>query len=220
MLDIDEIVGEPDRVRALSGRIPASPTPIFFVPSIEVKETAIGKKAGAESGTYASPIETRGDGLPANAPPWPVSVDGPKLVPVNADPTFSAAVDWSANGNFSVAARVISQIGETIHYRWERYDITKYARQQLAADPAGAAVKPPGAEKTLDQRIAEFTAAKAGAGTDVTGTGGCPARVRPGVRRLVEGHAARRQGHPRPARRHGHQLSGCPAPRRTASRWS
>lgn len=172
VLDIDELVGEPDRVRALSGRIPASPTPVFFVPSIEAQENVIDAKAEPGSGTYASPIETRGDGQPANAPPWPVSVDGPRLVPVDADPTFSAHVDWSANGNFSFAAQVISQIGETIHYRWERYDITKYARQQLAADPAGAAAKPPGAEKKLDQRIAEFTTAKAGSGTDVTGTGG------------------------------------------------
>ncbi|SCL34944.1 protein of unknown function [Micromonospora rhizosphaerae] len=167
----EDVVSEPDRVRAALAAVTTADI-VYFVPSIEAKETAVGKQTGSGTAQYTSQIETRGDGLPANEPPWPVSIEGPKLVPIEANPTYSSKVDWTANGNFSVAAQVISQVGETIHYRWERFDITKYARQQLAANPVGTAPPPPGAEKTLDQRIAEFTGAKAGAGTDVTGMGG------------------------------------------------
>lgn len=172
VFNLEQLVGEPDRVRAATAQVASAADIVYFVPTIEAKETPVGKKAPGGESQYAGQVETRADGEPANAPPWPVSIDGPKLVPIDANPTYSSKVDWTANGNVTVAAQVISQVGETIHYKWERYDITKYARQQLAANPVGTPPPPPGGEKTLDQRIADFTRAKAGSGTDVTGMGG------------------------------------------------
>ena len=86
-------------------------------------------------GIYASPIEGRSDGQPPNAPPWPVKVEGPQLAPVDSDPTFAAKVDWSANQNYTVAAQAISQIGETIHYKWELFDITEHAKTEIREGP-------------------------------------------------------------------------------------
>jgi hypothetical protein len=102
-----------------------------------------------------------------------VEIKGPKLVPVDANPTYSARVEWSANGNTSLASQVVSPVGTDIHYRWELFDITTYAKNELAKDPAStrdAAAKEP--EKTLDERIEEFKASKRGSGENVTGMGG------------------------------------------------
>ncbi len=173
VFQLEDLLAEPAKMAAMVARV-SKAVIICFAPTIESKDTVIeGKKGGTAKGLYSSPIEGRGDGLPATDPPWPVSVNGPKLVPVDSDPTFSAKVDWTANGNFSLASQVISQVGENIHYKWERYDITKYARQQIATDPASTKDDPTKKpEKTLDQRIEEFKRAKVGTGTDVTGSGG------------------------------------------------
>ncbi|MCU1444324.1 MAG: hypothetical protein JWQ59_2474 [Cryobacterium sp.] len=170
VLDFAAILTDEGRFKAMVASV-SDPLVIYFAPSYA---GGAGGKAGGESkGLYASPIESRGDGQPANAPQWPVSVDGPKLVPVNADPTYVSRIDWGANGNYSVSSQAISQIGESIHYRWERFDITQYARKKLAQDHARAKADSTATpEKTLDQRIADYTASKAGSGTDVTGTGG------------------------------------------------
>lgn len=169
-LDFHAILSEPDRFRSMVESVPNA-LAVYFVPTYDLSQG--GGSGGESKGIYASPIEGRADGQPANAPPWPVSVDGPKLVPVDSDPTFSAKIDWSANANYSLSSQVISQVGNSIHYKWELFDITQYAKKQLAADPAGtrqaAGAKP---EKTLDERIADFTKSKRGAGTDVTGMGG------------------------------------------------
>jgi hypothetical protein len=168
VVDFINLLTEPARFRSMVASVP-NPLPIYFVPTYDVGSG----KGGAESKTlYASPIEGRADGQPANAPPWPVSVDGPKLVPISK-PTYSAKIDWTAHTNYSQASQVISQVGETINYRWELYDVTKYAKQQMAKDPAAtkedAAAKP---EKSLDERIEDFKKSKVGTGTDVTGMGG------------------------------------------------
>ena len=139
----------------------------YFVPTYK-QGTGTGKGGGDKPTVYASPIEGRGDGKAANAPPWPVSMDGPRLVPRDSSPTFSSKINWTANGNWSVQSQVISQIGESIHYRWEYFDITQYARQQAKQDPAHARDDPEA--KTLQQHIDEFTTSKRGSGTDVTGT--------------------------------------------------
>jgi hypothetical protein len=145
---------------------------VYFVPSYE-RMASGGKGGGDQASRYASPIEGRADGQPANSPPWPVKVEGPKLVPVDADPTFEAKVDWSAHGNTSTASQVISQVGENIHYRWELFDITGYANEQAGKNekirPNDPAATP---RKTVDERIKEFTESKRGTGTNVTGMGG------------------------------------------------
>jgi hypothetical protein len=168
-LVIDDVITEPERLQQMVSSVP-NPLLVFFVPTY----TGEGGKGGGETtALYASPIEGREDGQPANAPPWPVSVDGPKLVPVKTGPTYEGKVDWTANANYSLASQVISQVGESIHYKWELYDITQYAKEQIKKDPAGTKeareAKP---EKTLDQRIEEFKHSKEGTGTDVTGMGG------------------------------------------------
>jgi hypothetical protein len=167
----EDIVGEPDRVRAVMARA-TTPDIVYFVPELLSDGKRVGKGSGAGKAAFTGQVDSRGDGLPANAPPWPVSMEGPKLVPIEANPTYSSSIDWTANGNFSVAAQAISQIGETIHYRWERFDITEYARKELAKDPAATGSPPAGATRTLDQRIEEFTRSRAGSGKDVTGMGG------------------------------------------------
>jgi hypothetical protein len=157
-----KLLSDPERFESLVASV-SNPLPIYFVPTYE----------GGPKRIYASPIEGRADGESANAPPWPVTVKGPTLAPVDSSPTFSANIDWSANANTTLAAQVISQVGTTIHYRWERYDITRYAREQLGMGAAGTKVptfaKP---EKTLDQRVEEFKRAEVGTGVDVTGTSG------------------------------------------------
>jgi len=170
-LNIDGALSDPTAFRALAAKVPGA-TVVYFVPSLPPHQSGKGK-GGETPALYASPIPGRGDGLPANAPPWPVSVEGPKLVPRDSSPTFSAKVDWTANGNWSnTTAQVISQVGENIHYRWEYFDITAYAKAQLAKDAAGTKAVDPKAppEKTLDQRIADFTTSQRGSGTDVTGS--------------------------------------------------
>ncbi|WP_406409328.1 DUF4157 domain-containing protein [Streptomyces sp. NBC_01643] len=167
-LSLRKLLTEPDKLQALIGSVSRAEL-IYFVPVIA---SADGGKGGGEQATvYASPIAGRGDGLPANSPPWPVSIEGPKMVPIDSSPTYSAKVDWSANGNYTVAAQAFSQVGESIHYVWEYFDITKYARQQIAKDPAHTKDQPADETKrTLDQRIEDFKAATPGEGTDVTGT--------------------------------------------------
>ncbi|HEY0333659.1 MAG TPA: DUF4157 domain-containing protein, partial [Stenotrophomonas sp.] len=86
--DLGAILQDPASFRQ---RVNATPNPLvlYFVPTYE--NAGGGKKEGTGgAGLYASPIEGRGDGKPANAPPWPVKVTGPKLVPVDANPTYSA----------------------------------------------------------------------------------------------------------------------------------
>jgi uncharacterized protein DUF4157 len=165
-----DLVTEPERFRSMVASTPNS-LAIYFVPTYDV--SAGGKGGGESKSIYASPIEGRADGQPANAPPWPVTMEGPKLAPVNSDPTFSAKVDWTANANYTLASQVISQVGETIHYKWELFDITQYAKKELAKDPAptkdDSAAKP---KKSLEERIENFKTSKAGTGADVTGMGG------------------------------------------------
>ena len=169
---IDEMAKDPSALKALVEMVPDASI-IVFVPSHRSTPGG-GKGGGDQASPYATPIEGRADGQPPNFPPWPVKLEGPKLVPVDADPMFEAMVDWSANGNWNMASQVISQVGEDIHYRWELFNITEYANNQEAKaagkkrpdDPAA----PP--RKTLDERIKEFTESKRGAGTDVTGMGG------------------------------------------------
>ena len=112
-------------------------TVILFVPKYDVSDGG-GKSGGGERPTmYSSPVEGRGDGQPANAPPWPVSMTGLRLVPRDSSPTFSAKIDWTANGNYSLASQVITQVGSDIHYVWELFDITDYAQKKIDRDVAG-----------------------------------------------------------------------------------
>ncbi len=166
-VDITDLITEIDRFRKMAESVPDG-LAIYFVPTY----SGVGGKGGGESTSlYASPIEGRGDGQPANAPPWPVTMTGPKLVPVDSSPTFDAKIDWAANANYTLASQVISQVGETIHYKWERYDITKYAKEQIAKTTAGTKPDPNDKpRRTLNDRIEEFKTAKEGTGKDVTGT--------------------------------------------------
>jgi len=159
---------------AFRQRVNATPHPlvIYFVPTYD--SGGAGSKEGTGgAGLYASPVEGRADGQPPNAPPWPVSVTGPKLVPVDAKPTYSATIDWGANGNYSMASQAISQIGETIHYRWESFDVTQYAEAQSRKDKAkqkGEAVDESG--PSYEEKLEQLKHAEKGAGKNVTGMGG------------------------------------------------
>ncbi|HKP41172.1 DUF4157 domain-containing protein [Mycobacterium sp.] len=169
--DVMSMLSAPEQVRDMVAKVPGAHV-IYFVPKYQVKSGG-GRGNGTVPSVYSSPIEGRADGQPPNAPPWPVTVEGPKLVTVDSDPSFTAKVQWSANGNYSVTSQVIAQVGSDIRYRWELFDITEYAKAQLKKDPSHAAADSTAApEKTLDERIDEFTHANAGAGTDVTGMGG------------------------------------------------
>lgn len=166
-----DLLTDPDKVRSMVAMVPGA-RPIYFVPKY-VTGGSGGKGNGTVPSVFSSPIEGRGDGQPPNAPPWPITLEGPKLVPSDSRPSFTAKVEWSANGNYSLTSQVISQVGSDIHYRWELFDITQYAKAQLTKDPAHAKADATAApEKSLDERIDEFTHAKAGSGTDVTGMGG------------------------------------------------
>ncbi|MEO8272455.1 MAG: hypothetical protein ABI620_00135 [Chloroflexota bacterium] len=117
-----------------------------------------GGKPGAGSTTgFAG--EVAGDGPPPNSPPWPVSMDGPRMQPADSDGAFSARINWAANGNDSFSSQVVSAVGTYIHYRWEMFDITAFAKKNQeklvaqaaqtkaiikAADERGIAIDTPG----------------------------------------------------------------------------
>ncbi|MGH8081600.1 MAG: hypothetical protein ACREP7_13580, partial [Lysobacter sp.] len=170
-MNIDKLLIEPDKYYNAIKSVPNSLL-IYFAPTYP--GGAGGKAGGAGGGQiYASPIEGRGDGQKANAPPWPVKVTGPKLVPIDSNPTYTATVDWSANGNNSMGSQTISQLGETIHYRWESFNITQYAEEALAkktAEDKKGAAAPSGL--SYEERLENLKNAKVGAGEDVTGMGG------------------------------------------------
>lgn len=181
-IDVPDLLVDPSGIKQAAEKVPSPRIAIYFVPTYIVPSSS-GGKPGDGQGLFASPVPGRGDGEPANAPGWPVTVDGPKLVPRDSSPTFSAKVDWAANGNYSLASQVISQVGETIHYRWELFDITAHAKKQAAATlakakaAAAAAKAPPGTAPapakddgpTLEQKVDELKGSAVGTGTDVTG---------------------------------------------------
>jgi hypothetical protein len=97
------------------------------------------KKAGGTQTTgFASELAEGGTGPTPNAPPWPVTMDGPKMQPLDADGTFGAKINWAANGRDSLSSQVITQVGTSIHYRWEVFDVTKYAKENEAKTVARA----------------------------------------------------------------------------------
>ena len=168
-LNIRSLLKDPGGLEALIRAQPAGPL-ICFVPEVP-PSIGTGKGGGEQAALYASPIAGRGDGRPANAPPWPVSIEGPKLVPTDSSPTYAAKIDWAAHGDYSVAAQALTQVGESIHYVWEYFNITEYAHQQMAKDAAKTKDQPADPDaKTLEEHIQDYTTAKRGAGTDVTGT--------------------------------------------------
>jgi Domain of unknown function (DUF4157) len=171
---IRDMLREPNALDSLTALAPHTAV-IYFVPTFDKMPSGGGPGGGGEQASaYASPIAGRGDGQPPNAPPWPVTLDGPKLVPVGADPTFEAKIDWTQGGSYGMAAQVISQVGENFGYRWELFNITEYIKKEQAKaakkKKAGGAAAP--RSKTLDERIKEFTASRPGTGQDVTGMGG------------------------------------------------
>lgn len=170
IMDLTAILEDPGTFRQRATSV-MNPLVIYFVPTYP---SSGGSQNGAGGkGMYASPVEGRPDGQPPNAPPWPVSVSGPKLVPVDANPTYSATIDWGANGNYSVMSQAISQIGETIHYRWETFDITKYADEQAAKETAKArGEKVDESGLSYEARLERLQSSAVGSGKDVTGMGG------------------------------------------------
>lgn len=87
-----------------------------------------GKKPGGGSTTgFAGEVE--GKGPPPNAPPWPVNMDGPRMQPADSKGAFSARINWAANNNNAFSDQVISAVGNYIHYRWEVFDITEFAKR-------------------------------------------------------------------------------------------
>jgi hypothetical protein len=183
-LNIEKAVTDPEKYRSTLMGIP-NVLVIYFVPSYIASGS--GKSGGKSEGIYSSPIEGRDDGQPANAPPWPVEMDGPKMAPIDSDPTFSAKINWAANGNYSLASQVITQVGEDIHYKWEMFNVTEVVNKELAKQSAAkgttasADAKPSDTdkpEKTLDQRIEDYKTSKAGSGKDVTGMGGAKREFR------------------------------------------
>lgn len=170
IMDLTAILEDPGAFRQRATSV-MNPLVIYFVPTYP---SSGGSAHGAGGkGMYASPVEGRPDGQPPNAPPWPVSVAGPKLVPIDANPTYSATIDWGANGNYSVMSQAISQVGETIHYRWESFDITRYAEEQAAKETAKArGEKVDESGLSYEARLARLQSSAVGSGQDVTGMGG------------------------------------------------
>lgn len=103
----------------------------FVVPHPLMGGGGKGKGGGARTSGFAGELE--GKGPPPNADPWPVSMDGPKLQPADSEGVFSARINWAANGNTTTAAQAISAVGNYIHYRWEVFDVTQFAKKQAAA---------------------------------------------------------------------------------------
>ncbi|MDG2524155.1 DUF4157 domain-containing protein [Stenotrophomonas sp. HITSZ_GD] len=170
IMDLTSILEDPGAFRQRATSV-MNPLVIYFVPTYPSSGGSANGAGG--KGMYASPVEGRPDGQPPNAPPWPVSVTGPKLVPVNANPTYSATIDWGANGNYSVMSQAISQVGETIHYRWESFDITRYAEEQAAKETAEArGEKVDESGMSYEARLERLKSSAVGSGKDVTGMGG------------------------------------------------
>ncbi len=170
IMDLTSILEDPGAFRQRATSV-MNPLVIYFVPTYPSSGGSANGAGG--KGMYASPVEGRPDGQPPNAPPWPVSITGPKLVPVDANPTYSATIDWGANGNYSMMSQAISQVGETIHYRWESFDITRYAEEQAAKETAKArGEKVDESGMSYEARLERLKSSAVGSGKDVTGMGG------------------------------------------------
>lgn len=155
-------------------------TQFYLVP--HPKPGSGGKKGGGTTTGFAGEIE--GKGPPPNRPPWPVSMDGPRLQPAGSDGAFSARINWAANGNDTLSSQVISAVGTHIHYRWEVFDITQFAKQHQAKVAAQARQTQALLKAADEHGVATDTEAGAagdlvravavGGGTPATGTTGSP----------------------------------------------
>jgi hypothetical protein len=90
------------------------------------------KKPGKATTGFAGELRDGSGDKAANAPPWPVSLDGPKMQPTNSTGTFDARINWAAQGD-SASGQVIAAVGTDIHYRWEVFDVTAYAKKHASA---------------------------------------------------------------------------------------
>ncbi len=132
----------------------------YLVP--EPKRGAGGKPGGGTTTGFAGEVE--GKGPPPNAPPWPVTMDGPRLQPADSEGTFSSRINWAANNNNAFSDQVISAVGNYIHYRWEVFDITEFARRNEAKIAAQAA-QTKAVLKAADEKGIALDTAAGSAGT-------------------------------------------------------
>jgi hypothetical protein len=102
----------------------------FIVVRTPLSDTGTGKQGkpgGARTSGFAGEVEGRG--TPPNRPPWPVTMEGPKTLPIGGQGTFAATTNWAANGSNKIDM-VTAQMGNDIHYRWELFDITAQAKKE------------------------------------------------------------------------------------------
>ncbi|HET7182737.1 MAG TPA: hypothetical protein VFI15_10935, partial [Candidatus Limnocylindrales bacterium] len=94
-----------------------------------------GKGGGPRSTGFGGELE--GHGTPPNRPPWPVTMDGPKTLPIGGQGTFAATINWAAESSNTISM-VTAQMGNEILYRWELFDITAQAKAQAEKEAARA----------------------------------------------------------------------------------
>jgi hypothetical protein len=121
---------------ALDAVIDANKSAVQFYLVPEPRSGSGGKQGGATTTGFAGEVAGKGD--PPNAPPWPVTMDGPRLQPSGSEGAFSTRINWAANGNDAGSDQVIAAVGNYIHYRWEVFDVTEYAKRNQAKIAAQA----------------------------------------------------------------------------------
>ena len=126
--DLRKYVKNPAGLDELRGRYAQAAE--FIVVRTPLDDTGTGKPnkgSGPRSSGFAGEVE--GHGTPPNRPPWPVTMDGPKALPIGGKGTFLANINWQAQGGGTLGA-VTAQMGNDIHYRWEVFDITAAAKRE------------------------------------------------------------------------------------------
>ena len=173
--DLRKYVKDPSRLDRLAGTFGDAVEFLIVRTPLTDGGGGTGKGGGKVTTGFAGEVE--GHGTPPNRPGWPVTMDGPKMLPVGGTGNYSANVNWAANGSDQLSM-VSSQIGSSIHYRWEVFNITtqakaeaerqaKKAREAKAAIQAlmGQGLMPDAAAGQTQTAVRSDVAGKAGGGT-------------------------------------------------------
>jgi hypothetical protein len=183
-LDLRKYMKNPKALDDLAARHKGAAEIYFVRTPLSGERTGNKGKAGPRSTGFAGELE--GHGPPPNAPPWPVTIEGPEMVPLGGDALFAANINWAANGS-DLLSMVTSQIGTYIHYRWEMYDVTAFAKakKQKTVDQANALK----AAIAADQKKPDAAAGGTG-GPAAGGKGGAGADAKPATTGTDKGAAS------------------------------
>lgn len=175
-IDVEAFVADRARLDAVIAQH-ADAWQFFLVPQVAAGAGATGKPGGARTTGFAGELE--GKGTPPNAPPWPVAIQGPKMLNIGGVAPFAAKINWAANDS-SMIGMVSAQIGTQIHYRWELFDVSAAADRHKAKSLAQAKETEAKVKAALDQGLVPEFDPRARAGVKAPAKPGAPGGGGPG----------------------------------------